>query len=293
MSEFVIQTLSVCFLLSGMAVVLSVMWLMLWYRDRTVRLPIDRDKLQRIPALGLQNQIQDLLFDVFGAFMIAVMVVCMPFALAGIHQNIVSGSIPWSLLLVSVLGVIYAAYKMWKSFSKLTNLRLGYAAEVATANELIGLQGLGYQVFHDVQADGFNIDHLVIGTNGVFVIETKGRHKRNKDKKNGGKDHELTFKDGKLFFPSWVETKPLEQAVRQAKWVGEWLSKSSGLEVSPMPVLVFPGWYINRDSKPPFPILNHRQLVKTIPTCRSQTFSNEQIGQIVFQVGQKCFSNQG
>ncbi|MBO2649038.1 NERD domain-containing protein [Shewanella algae] len=169
------------------------------------------------------------------------------------------------------------------------NLRLGHAAEVATANELIGLQGLGYQVFHDVQADGFNIDHLVIGANGVFVIETKGRHKRNKDKKNGGKDHELTFKDGKLIFPSWVETKPLEQAVRQAKWVGDWLSKSSGVEVSPMPVLVFPGWYINRDSKPLFPILNHRQLVKTIPTCRSQLFTQQQVEQIVYQISQRNY----
>ncbi|HEW9974530.1 TPA: hypothetical protein VGT13_001475 [Shewanella algae] len=160
MSEIVIQTLSVVFLLSGMAVVLLVMRLVLWHRDRTVRLPIDRDKLQRIPALGLQQQIQNLLFDVIGAFMIAIMVVCMPFAVAGIHQNIVSGSILWSFLVVSVIGVVYAAFKMWKSFRKLTNLRLGHAAEVATANELIGLQGLGYQVFHDVQADDFNIDHL-------------------------------------------------------------------------------------------------------------------------------------
>ena len=66
--------------------------------------------------------------------------VCLPFAVAGIHQNIVSGSIPWSFLAVSVLGVAYAAFKLWKSFSKLTKLRLGHAAEVATANELIGLQ---------------------------------------------------------------------------------------------------------------------------------------------------------
>ncbi|MCH1928750.1 NERD domain-containing protein [Shewanella sp. A25] len=287
MSEFVIQTLSVVFLLSGMAVILLVMWLMLWHRDRTVRLPIDRDKLQRIPALGLQNQIQDLLFEILSAFMIAVMVVCLPFAVAGIHQHIVSGSIPWLFLLGSVLGVIYAAFKMWKSFGKLIKLRLGHAAELATANELIGLQAFGYQIFHDVQADGFNIDHLVIGMNGVFVIETKGRHKRNKDKKNGVKDHEVTFKEGKLLFPSWVETKPLDQAVRQAKWVGDWLSKACGLDVSPMPILVFPGWFIKRDSKPPFPILSHRQLIKTIPNCRSQLFTYEQIGQIAFQVGQK------
>ncbi|WP_335923777.1 hypothetical protein [Shewanella chilikensis] len=166
MSESVIQTLVVVFLLSGMAVVLLVMRLMLWHRDRTVRLPIDRDKLQRIPALGLQQQSQALLFDVIGAFMIAVMVVCLPFAVAGIHQNIVSGSIPWLFLAVSVIGVAYSAYKMWKSFSKLINLRLGHAAEVETANELVGLQGLGSQVVKFVLTNALKT--LLNKNKGIF-----------------------------------------------------------------------------------------------------------------------------
>ncbi|MGI2853439.1 hypothetical protein ACRTDR_04380 [Shewanella algae] len=116
--------------------------------------------------MGLQQQIQDLLFDVIGAFMIAIMVVSMPFAVAGIHQSIVSGSIPWSFLTVSVIGVAYAAYKIWKSFSKLTNLRLGHAAEVATANELIGLQGLGSQVVKFVLTNALKT--LLNKNKGIF-----------------------------------------------------------------------------------------------------------------------------
>ena len=28
-------------------------------------------------------------------------------------------------------------------------------------------------VYHDIQADQFNIDHVVVGPSGVFAVETK------------------------------------------------------------------------------------------------------------------------
>ncbi|WP_299791440.1 nuclease-related domain-containing protein [uncultured Shewanella sp.] len=291
MSELTTNLLSIVILLSGMGVVLLVMFVMLKHRDRTVRLPIDREQLTRIPALGLQNQIQDLQFDVLSALLMAVMAVCFPFAYFGLKAFLTIGSIHWLLVAFILVGLIYSGYRTWKTMSQLAKVRLGHTAELATASELIGLQALGYQVFHDVQADGFNIDHLVVGQNGVFAIETKGRHKRTKDKKNGGKDYQLFFKDNRLTFPSWTETKPLEQATRQGKWVGEWLTKSVGLPINPLPVLVFPGWFVTSQSKPPFPIMNHKQLVKAIPTLRSQAFTHEQVNAIVYQVAQKCLND--
>ncbi|GJM24502.1 MAG: hypothetical protein DHS20C16_09170 [Phycisphaerae bacterium] len=38
----------------------------------------------------------------------------------------------------------------------------------------------GYRVYHDIQCDGFNIDHVLIGPGGVFVIETKTASKPTK-----------------------------------------------------------------------------------------------------------------
>ncbi len=290
MSEFGVNVFSILILLSGMGVVVLVMYVMLKHRDKTVRLPIDREQLTRIPAFGLQNQIQDLQFDILSALMMAVFIVSFPFALVGIKTYFIEGKFPYFFSIFISLGLMFSGYRVWKIFTKLNKLRVGHTAELATANELIGLQALGYQVFHDVQADGFNIDHLVIGKNGVFAIETKGRHKRTSDKKNGGKDHQLSFSNNSLKFPSWIETKPIEQADRQAKWVGGWLTKSTGLNVAihPIPVLVFPGWYVINKSKPPFPILNHKQLVKTIPTIATQTLSQEQVNAISYQVAQRC-----
>jgi hypothetical protein len=53
--------------------------------------------------------------------------------------------------------------------------RIGYDGELATAQELNQLMRHGYYVFHDLQAENFNIDHIVIGPAGVFAVETKSR----------------------------------------------------------------------------------------------------------------------
>ncbi len=101
-------------------------------------------------------------------------------------------------------------------------------------------------------------------------------------------------KDGRLNFPSWTETKPIEQAQRQAlllrEWVSQWLIKATGTPVSSTPVLVFPGWYVTSQSKPPFPILNHKQLVGTIPIIKTQDLTQQQVDTIIYQVAQRCLS---
>lgn len=294
MTELSTSIIATAILVSGIFLIALIMHLLLKYRDYTVKLPVDREQLLRIPAFGLQNQIQDLQIDLITCMTMAVIVISFPLAYESIQSHISNSTFPYVFATVSVLGLVYCGYKTWKTFTKLTKLRLGHTAEIATANELIGLQALGYQVFHDIQADGFNIDHLAIGKNGVFAIETKGRHKRHKDhtqnNQNGGKGYELFYKDGRLYFPSWTETKPIEQATRQAKWVSQWLTKATGEPVFSSPVLVFPGWYVTSQTKPPFPIINHKQLVKTLPSVRTQLLSQQQIDAIVYQVAQRCLN---
>ncbi|QYJ78332.1 nuclease-related domain-containing protein [Shewanella acanthi] len=294
MTDFEGNILSVAIIISSTFILVGLVYLLLRHRDATVKLPVDREQLIRIPAFGLQQQIQNLQMDLMANIMLGLMIVCMPFAISSIKAHIVVGNFPWLFFFTAVMGLIYCGFKIGKQFSKLTKLRLGHTAEIATANELIGLQALGYQVFHDIQADGFNIDHLAVGKNGVFAIETKGRHKRHKDlkktKEASNKGYKLFYKEGQLQFPSWTETKPLEQAERQSKWVSDWLTKATGTPVSSTPVLVFPGWYVMSQSKPPFPILNHKQLVGTIPTLKNQALTQQQVDTIIYQVAQRCLS---
>ncbi|TVS21190.1 MAG: NERD domain-containing protein, partial [Planctomycetaceae bacterium] len=96
------------------------------------------------------------------------------------------------------------------------NMQLGYDCELAVAQELNALARKGYYVFHDVPADGFNIDHVTVGPTGVVAIETKGRPKPLG--KDGRANAKMRFEQGRLQFPGWSERKPLDQATRQAKW---------------------------------------------------------------------------
>lgn len=101
-------------------------------------------------------------------------------------------------------------------------------------------------------------------------------------------------KHGRLNFPSWTETNSIEQAQRQAlllrERVSQWLTKATGTPASSTPVLVFPGWYVTSQSKPPFPIVNHKQLVGTIPTLKTQALTQQQVDSIIYQVAQRCLS---
>ncbi|MBI1673096.1 hypothetical protein [Shewanella sp. DW31] len=106
-------------------------------------------------------------------------------------------------------------------------------------------------------------------------------------------------KHGRLNFPSWTETKPIEQAQRQAlllrERVSQWLTKATGSPVAATPALVFPGWYVTSQSKPPFPHLcykelNHKQLVGTIPTLKTQALTQQKVDTIIYQVAQRCLS---
>jgi hypothetical protein len=51
----------------------------------------------------------------------------------------------------------------------------------------------GYQVFHDVQFERRNVDHVVVGPKGVFALETKTRRKPFKEKNRVAFDGEAVW----------------------------------------------------------------------------------------------------
>jgi hypothetical protein len=52
--------------------------------------------------------------------------------------------------------------------------RQGDAAET-TVNTALAWLPDRYTVFHDVELDGFNVDHVVVGPSGIWAIETKSK----------------------------------------------------------------------------------------------------------------------
>jgi hypothetical protein len=271
---------------------LGVLWLWLRIRGRTgKRNPLTRDLL-RSPGESLRNQLEEqwlnacalMIFAPAWALMVYTMYVSQV-AFGG--RSLTAAGLAFYVGLIA-LGVGYACWKVWQILKARQLLRLGYEAEVAVGQELNELLRQGYHVFHDLPAEGFNIDHIAVGPNGVFAIETKGRSKV-ESRDDNREDWKVTYDGKRLIFPNWPETEPLEQAIRQAKWLRNWLNSAVGDAVPVHPVLVLPGWFIARTSGEGIPVLNGRQLATYIPRLgNSAKLDSSLIQRTVHQLDQRC-----
>ncbi len=153
----------------------------------------------------------------------------------------------WSLLAIAVLSALTSLFVLP---SHIRAWGTGAAGEVRTAELLDPLSAEGFVILHDrrMPPGRENIDHLVIGRPGVFVVETK----------NYGGD--LRVRRGELYVDGRRRTGVIDQVSRQAVGVGEALG---GIPVGRLIV-------VHRASFPLFgrqkidgvPILEPRDLVR-------------------------------
>jgi len=144
----------------------------------------------------------------------------------------------------------------------------------------------GAVVFHDIPANNFNIDHVVIASEGVFAVETKGF---TKPKQGRGKADATVVFDGKVLkFPTWTTKDPLEQAERQAAWLAKWLASAVGSPVPVLPVVALPGWFIERTGRGDVRVFNGKQLAGLLKCRGTQPLSTQDVQRIAHQVEQRC-----
>jgi hypothetical protein len=226
--------------------VLALKWL---DRRDARRLPFDASTLQNQPGAQIRKQLDDA-FENFwavaamalfvGAMIPLVLLVSEVYRKAPQVLAVGWGTIAMYVVMVGGSAVVLVRQAR-RHLLTMRRCREGFAAECATAEGLQQLVPDGLMVFHDLPAEGFNIDHVVVGHSVVFAVETKSRKKPAK----GGKDSARVRYDGKvLAFPEHIETKPLAQAARQAKWLAEFLTGATGSPVRVIPVLALPGWYV-------------------------------------------------
>ena len=189
---------------------------------------------------------------------------------------------------IAVLGVmIHSTLKMLKCAKKLDALKAGYDGELAIGQELDQLMRSGAWVFHDVEADGFNIDHVVVAPQGVFAIETKGYTKPTGG--DGKANSRVTFDGQKLVFPHCTTSRPIEQAERQGKWLSDWLTKATGAPVKVLPVVALPGWYVERRGTGTVHVLSGKELRSHLLAIRrAQPVDAQHQAQIAYQLEQRC-----
>lgn len=198
-----------------------------------------KDKPLRLPGQSVAEQREDLVEDAVGQPLILALFFVLIAALEWWRFYKDMKPNPVLFTGAAIVVVIYATFRIWRALPRLRNLRQALEGERAVGQFLERLREQGFQVFHDVVGDGFNIDHVLVGPSGVFTIETKTWSKPRSGKA------EISF-DGEKIRVGGVEPdrNPVIQAKAQATWLKSVLAESTGRKFEVRPAIVFPGWFV-------------------------------------------------
>lgn len=137
----------------------------------------------------------------------------------------------------SLIGT-YALFRANKVGKEIKRLRMARDGERVVGQYLDLLREKGYQVFHDVAGDNFNIDHIIVGSRGIFTIETKTYSKPLEGKPT------IHFDGDSVTVNGYKTPKPIVQASAQSQWLSEQIEQSTGHTHKVQPIVVFPGWFV-------------------------------------------------
>lgn len=250
----------------------------------------------RLKIDGIRDEIDEVgMMLVLTLFLPAMMVVMLDFKIANVGTFIFLG----------VLS-IFSIYSNWKKLRKLRkkirNHRLGYDGERYVAAELNELMCTGWRVYHDFIVDDkpggeetdFNIDHIAVCGQGVFVFETKAIRRPLQGLRDGEKNHRMKVEGGKLYLPTGVVTgQPIRQAVANAEWISKWLTGTGANKIPVIPVVVIPGWFINGDRES-VRVLNEKALLSVVPTLGNEgALSGAEVLAISDRIEERCRNVEG
>jgi hypothetical protein len=193
------------------------------------------------------------------------------------------------LVVMFIMCLVCAGWAGWR-LSRLVreraNHQLGFDGERFVGEELNRLAALGFEVYHDLPFEGFNMDHVLVGRQGVFLVETKTRRKPVKD--SGAKEYHVEFDGRRLHWPMGTDDYGVQQAVNNAQTLGKWLTGAVGEAVSATPILTLPGWMVDR--KAPgrgVHVLNPKEIVKVCDN-KAKNLSENLVKRICYQLEERC-----
>ncbi len=277
--------------LAVFGLVIALLWMLIWWMRRSGarrRSPLARNLL-RSPGDSLRPELEDLNSDIMGlcCLMLIMPLVVYSIWITQIHfgaATISAGNLVW-LCAVIIAALGYLLLKLRRVLERRRSLYLALDGEMAVGQELNQLMRKGYAVYHDFPADRFNIDHVVVAPGGVFAVETKSRAKHTAG--DAKAEAEVIYDGQTLRFPRWESREFLDQATRQATWLSQWLTSAVGEQVTAMPVLALPGWFINRVQRGPVQVISGRDannLVRPGETILSASMMQR----IVHQLDARC-----
>lgn len=136
---------------------------------------------------------------------------------------------------------------------------------------------VGWLGVHDITFKNFNIDHVIIGSTGVYVVETKTKRKQSGDPKA----HKVSYDGTKLIFSNGsFDVKALEQTKLNAETLRKIIADEAKEIIPVYPILTYPGWKIDRTGKGLANVVNPEEIPQALSSFKNATLSTGQLEKI-------------
>lgn len=239
------------FVISAIVIVMALVLIMNYYVVNKKVYPWLGYRLQRTPgyslALKFETQLFNFLYYLLILVALTVLVLIVFFETFILHKV---GSSKMTLVpyLIAWASGIYWTYQR---FLKMQKTKIGLKGEECVGAQLNELLKDGCRVFHDLvdERRGFNIDHIVVGNTGLYVVETKARTKQKKDGTQKDSTHILCEKESITIVDGskkYVDNKSVNQVKLNAETLEKMLRQDLLMDIRVVPVLAYVGWKIER-----------------------------------------------
>lgn len=144
--------------------------------------------------------------------------------------------------IITLLFVIRGFVKVKKIRLMLKRYRKGLEGERLVGESLNKLSSESTYVFHDIPGERFNVDHIIVSTRGIFVIETKhfNRDLCQEFYYDGSMIYRV-MKDGRKF----LCPKLLPQIDGEARFIEHEIERRTDTKLTVIKVAILIGSYIN------------------------------------------------
>jgi hypothetical protein len=282
------------------AVTFSLVWFKGKRRARRDERPPQSEKLLRPPGYFAACKVEELAEKVVlilaratcAAVLFGLSFACLCLVFSALAHRAVTFRDLWGspqfyqLVALTVVGLVAPVWCIWEfvwlsaAIDELRNWRFGMRGEQVVAEQLMNreLAAAGYVAFHDLPAEKghkkWNVDHVVVGPAGVFVLETKTRPRR---KAKWAQEEHMVLFDGKvLTFPWCYDAEAVRQVSYNVKWVRNYLGTYAPEGLVIQPIIVVPGWFVpTYDSRDGVEVMNAKFLVGFIKRAQSRYGTDE------------------
>ncbi|MFD0893218.1 NERD domain-containing protein [Luteolibacter ambystomatis] len=216
---------------------------------------------------------------------------------------VTSPLVPWALwkgpqdtIGLAIIGIAATAFWIWRAIKAglaYRQIRLGLLGEQLVGQVLDRLSSDRIRVFHDYQVTEpgkkpWNIDHVVLTPSGLFALETKTRRMPHRYSKEDP-SHKVRFDGKRLVFPAPLKPdySSLRQAARSSEKLSAILTQATAVETKALPMLVLPGWSVERRAVGDVTILNEESLPKYF-SHHGSAFEQRQFERIERHLQEAC-----